>query len=176
MSELLETVGKSTAPAIIELFEIDCTNIPGMSEYHFYFTPMVNTENAVNGGVVFNGNTYLPFPIAISGLTFNAEGAPARPQLTISNVNKLLGSLSFTFQDVIGAKVIYTKTFEIYLNSPTPTSAPPLKFTIAKKVSHNMTAIAFELRSPLDREQAFLPKRQMLKRDFPGLGINKVMR
>jgi hypothetical protein len=29
------------------------------------------------------------------------------------------------------------------------------------------------LRSPLDKERAFLPKRQMLRRDFPGLSINK---
>jgi hypothetical protein len=38
-----------------------------------------------------------------------------------------------------------------------------------------MSSLSFELRSPLDSDRGMLPKRQMLKRDFPGLGINKVM-
>lgn len=173
MSEILETVTQSTVPAYIELFEIDCTTIPGVSNV-FRFTPMVNVTNIANGGVVFNGQTYLPFPIEITGISFNADEAPARPKLSISNINKVMGTLSFTLQDIIGAKVIYTRTFEPYLNGGS-ISAPPLKFFIAKKITHNLHALSFELRSPLDKERAYLPKRQMLKKDFPGLGVNKIM-
>jgi hypothetical protein len=138
----------------------------------YRFTPNVNPNNTP---IMFGGDTYTPFPIEITSYSQTSDEAPARPTLSVSNINKLFGILSFTLQDIIGAKVIYYRTFETYLNQPTKVSAAPLKFTIARKTAHNMSVISFELRSPLDADRAMLPKRQMLKRDFPGLGINKVL-
>lgn len=168
--DIAQLTTQSTLPAYIELFDIDCTAIAGMGNIYRY-TPNVNG----NTNVLFGGDTYLPFPIEISDISASADGAPARPTLAISNVNKLFGRLSFSFKDIIGAKVTYYRTFAVYLGQATKISAAPMKYTIARKTSHNMSSLSFELRSPLDSDRGMLPKRQMLKRDFPGLGINKVM-
>lgn len=171
--EISELTKQSTLPAYIELFDIDCTDIPGLGAV-YRFTPNINYEAGVYSNVMFGGDAYTPFPIEITGYSQNSDGAPARPTLRIANVNKLFGMLSFVYADLIGAKVTYYRTFKDYLNTSVKKSAAPLKFTISRKASHNMSMVTFELRSPLDKERMMLPRRQMLKRDFPGLGINKV--
>lgn len=165
-----EDVKQPIVSAYVELFDIDCSNIPGIGVI-YRLTPNTNGSSAV----LFGGDTYVPYPIQITDYSQKIDGAPARPKLNISNINKVFGLLSFTFEDLIGAKVIYYRTFSTYLGQPTKISAAPLKFEIARKTAHNMTGMSFELRSPLDKERAVLPKRQMLKRDFPGLGINKMV-
>lgn len=168
--DIANVTQQSTLPAYIELFDIDCTAIPNLNAIYRV------TANLNNDGtfIVFGGDVYIACPVSITDFNQSTDAAPARPTLSISNVSKLFGMLTFTFQDLIGAKVTYYRTFENYLNQQTKVSAAPLKFTIAKKTAHNMNIISFELRSPLDTDRAYLPKRQMLKRDFPGLGINKV--
>ncbi|RKZ02643.1 hypothetical protein DRQ25_18450, partial [Candidatus Fermentibacteria bacterium] len=155
----------------IELFEVDCTNIPEINTV-YYLTPMVDGASKVH----FGNNDYDPFPIDIEGIDQSSEGAPARPTVVIANINKLFGSLSFLYEDLVGCTVTYIRTFAIYLDTANKISAPPLKYTISRKVSHTSKGLSWELRSPLDKERAFLPGRQMLKRDFPGLGINKSIR
>jgi lambda family phage minor tail protein L len=163
-----QDVNKPAVPNRIELFEIDCTMIEGLGTLY----RLTNNHTAVN----FGGSVYSPYPIAITGIQQTSEGAPPRPSLSISNVNKLIGTLAFVYNDVVGAKVSYIETFSSYLNTGDRISAPPLKYEITRKVTHNKIGLTFELRSALDKERAYLPKRQMLKRDYPGLGINKWIR
>jgi len=167
-----QAVLKPELPAFIELFEVDCTNIPAVNTV-YYFTAM--TDGA-SGKVMFGLQAYDPFPIAITGIEHSSEGAPPRPTIALANINKLFGALSFLYEDLVGCTVTYIRTFETYLNTASRISAAPLKYTITKKVSHTSSGIVWELRSPLDKERAFLPARQMLKKDFPGLGINKSIR
>lgn len=163
---------KANVSAYIELFEMDCTAISGIGIVYYLTT----NKTAVSFGNI----TYNPFPMTIEGIQSTADGAPARPTIQMSNIAsnvgalmKFIGSLAFLHEDLIGVKVTYIRTFASYLNSATKISAPPLKYTISKKLEHNKIALKFELRNPLDKERAYLPKRQMLKRDFPGLGVNK---
>ena len=164
-----QVVLKSGLPAFIELFELDCTNIPEVGLV-YYLTAMV--ENSTTK-VSFGNQDYNPWPLAIDGVEQAADGAPARPTIALANVKKLFGTLAFQFEDLVGCSLTYIRTFETYLNSANRFSAAPLKFTVAKKLSHNASGLSWELRSQTDRERAYLPGRQMLKRDFPGLGINK---
>lgn len=163
---------KANVSAYVELFEMDCTAISGVGVVYYLTT----NKTAVS----FGGTTYNPFPMSIEGVKSTADGAPARPTIQMSNIAnntgalmKFIGSLAFLHEDLIGVKVTYIRTFASYLGSVSRISAPPMKYTIAKKLEHNKTSLKFELRNPLDKERAYLPKRQMLKRDFPGLGVNK---
>ena len=164
----------SNPSAYIELFEVDCTSISSIGTVYYLTTNLTS--------VTFGGIVYSPFPIRLNGINITSDGAPARPTIELANISntsgvlmKFIGSLAFLHEDLIGAKVSYIRTFADYINLPSRISGPPLKYFIAKKNSHNRTSIVFELRSPLDKERAYLPRRQMLKRDFPGLGINKRM-
>lgn len=169
-----QDIEKSVVPAFVELFDIDLstTNIPALSDSVFRCTPM--TTGTAN--VQFGGDTYIGYPIHISGISQSSDGAPPRPSLSISNIAKYIGALAFQYDDIIGATVTYTRTFEPYLNQVSRISLPPLRYYIAKKTMHDKTILSFELRDFRDKERAFMPKRQMLKKDFPGLGINKNVR
>ena len=200
-----QDVLKSEKPVYIELFKIDLskTNEAGLAGSILYLTPMTDVSTApinylqsqtnlqlnaqtgealttvgslANSQISFGGNTYSPFPLQITGIESSSEGAPARPALGISNISKYIGNLVFAYNDLIGAEVIYIRTFSSYLGTAQEVSMPPMRFQIAKKTSHNKLAINFELRQFNDRERAYMPKRQMLKKDFPGLGINKNVR
>lgn len=170
---------KNNVPTYIELFDIDftSTNIPELAGNVLRITPMSDSRDLANiTNVQFGGDTYIPFPVQITGISMSSEGAPPRPQITVSNINKYLGALVFQYGDIIGSTVTYTRTFEPYLNQDTRISLPPLRYFVAKKIMHDKTVISFELRDFRDKERAYLPKRQMLKKDFPGLGINKNVR
>lgn len=156
--------------AYIELFKVDLSIIFG-SSYILYFTPNTNgTDN-----IVFGGNTYLPWPMQISGFGQSNSGAPPRPILTFGNLDssKTLTQLVFCYGDLVGGFVTYFRTFAKYLNLSSEIAISPITFTIGRKTLHNNKAIQFELRTALDKERQYLPNRQMLKTDFPGLGVNQ---
>lgn len=167
-------INAPATPAYVELFILDLSTIPGLGASIYYLTPSAGNSNPV----IWGGNTYLAWPVEIIGVEASSSGAPARPTLNIGNLdaNKLIGSLVFAYSDIIGAQVTYVRTFEPYLGGAGSVSMPPLKYVIGKKKAHDQSVISFELRSPMDKERSYLPNRQMLKRDFPGLGINKFMR
>ena len=169
-----QDVKKSVAPAFIELFVLDLTNIPGLATTIYRLTPSAGDTNPI----IWGGNTYYPWPVQIQGIEQNSDGAPARPTLTIGNLDasKIIGATVFAYSDIIGAKVTYIRTFSTYIGGAGSASLSPLKYTIGKKKGHDERFLSFELRSPLDKERAYLPPRQMLKRDFPGLGTNKQYR
>jgi lambda family phage minor tail protein L len=166
---------KPVVPAYIELFDIDLTNtnIPALSGTILRYTPARASTATIGFGT---GITYTPFPIEITGISQNTDAAPARPQLAISNISKYIGSLLFLYDGLIGATVVYTRTFEPYLNLSTRLSLPPIKYILSQKLVHNKKIITFELRNPRDKDRAYMPRRQMLTRDFPGLGVNKNVR
>lgn len=169
---IAQDILKPEVPAYIELFEIDLTttNLGELSGQKLYLTPMVQANYTP---VMFGNQQYSPFPLDITGIKQTSDGAPPRPTLAVANINKYFGSLAFAYYDIVGASVVYIRTFAPYLNLGSRLSLPPMKFTIAKKLTHNKLGLTFELRIPTDKERAFMPRRQMLKKDFPGLGVNK---
>lgn len=160
---------QAVVPAYVELFQIDLTDIITETPSVFYLT-----NQSVE--ITWGGNTYSSFPIKISEIEQSTTGAPPRPKLEIANIyqNRLFGTLAFKYNDIIGGKIVYIRTLETYLTITSHSvCASPMKFEIFKKESHTKDYLSFSLRSPLDRERAFLPKRQMLKNEFPGLGQYK---
>jgi lambda family phage minor tail protein L len=174
---IAQDVLKTTVPTYVELFKIDLstTNEVSLAGTTVYMTPTTSSdgESVTATNVVFGGNTYIAYPIMIDSISFASDGAPPRPKLSIANISKYIGQLAFAYGDIIGATVTYIRTFDTYTGGAGSISLPPLKYFIARKLSHNKNVLSFELRDFRDKERAFLPKRQMLKKDFPGLGINK---
>jgi phage-related protein len=170
-AELDNEVLKSELPGYVELFELNfaTANIPGLTGY-FRCSP----TKVAGGSLLFGGDTFIGnFPIKIEGIEYRSGSAPARPQLTVANIDKYFGSLLFTYGDIAKTTVIYYRTFTPYLGQTTRLSKQPLKFQIAKKLDHSKKLIIFELRDPTDRERNYMPGRQMLRDEFPGLGVNK---
>lgn len=170
-----QEVFKSELSAKIELFHLDLstTGIAELATVNLYLTPSwISTT-----GITFQGNTYIPWAVLLDGEDDSSDSAPARPQLHIGNTHnnsslpaKYIGGLAFKYFDLNLATVYYHKTFEAYLASGL---SVPRKYTIARKLSHDKDSLTFELRDPTDKERSKMPHRQMLKKDFPGLGVNK---
>lgn len=180
MSEIDNLVIEPVLPAFIELFDITIpTEVSGEDEETFYYTPMTKLDaNFLEKHIVFDGRTYAAFPVKITGLERTTNGAPPRAELQFANVGgaaqaRLFGGLAFLFGDIIGATVIYRRTFDDPAYLAGGIQAPWMKFVVRRKITHNRTGISFELRTPLDSDRSWLPGRQMMQRDFPGLGINK---
>lgn len=164
---------KSSAPGYVELFILNVSSIPALSLTEpYYFT------NSSRLPIIWNSKTFIFWPMKLEGFEQISDGAPPRPTLVAANTDssKLLGSLVFAYSDIVGAELTYIRTFEPYLGGSGSISKIPFKYTIGKKVLHNAEVISFELRSAQDKENSYLPGRQMLKKDFPGLGLNKYFR
>jgi len=192
-STLPQLVKEQELPAYIELFDIDVRKASGHLDNpdpevgKYYLTPSTDSpagiataaySKVINGASIsFGAKTYLPYPIQISGVENNADGAFARPRLDVANVDQFFGQLSFLYGDLVGSTIVYRRTFETYLESGL--GCPPITFTVGKKLVHNVNGLSFELRFLLDRERGYLPKNQMLRDPhgssvyYPGLGLSK---
>lgn len=165
---------KSSINAIVELYEIDATGIGGSV---YYLTPTVSSTET---SIVWNTQTYTPFPIVSNSWTRSTDGALPRPKLQISTVDKLIQAAVISLDDLVGARVIRRRIFEQFLDGgsdPNPTAIFPLDdYIINQKISQTKTMLTFELISFLDREGSKIPFRQMLRSDFPGLAQTRIRR
>lgn len=154
-------LGKPYVGAIVDLFEIDLTPIGSPNRY--FYTPSSTSP------ITFDGNVYYPFPISIDGQEKTLNGAPGRLTLTVSNVNGLLAADVISKGDMLGAKVVYTRTFQELI--ATNESFPPVTMIIFQKSAFSRDTIQWILTSELDRPYTKLPLRQAMKKD---LGIGAV--
>lgn len=167
MTQLANTLQQDVLPAYIELFELDCTAFGGSI---YRFTNSIPTSGSY---IPFGGLDYQLVPIHFSGLNESSDGSQPRPTLQISNVNKVLLGAVIALGDIVGAKVTRIRTFETFLDTgATPDSTQRLVdvFYISQKTGQDKQFITFELCTGLERAQLRLPRRQCLKKLFPGIG------
>lgn len=152
--------------AIVELFEIDATNVGGTVLYFH------NGANQVGGAVVWQGLTYQRFPIQVEGFAASATGPIARPKLRVSNVLGLIGVLIRQYQGLKGAKLTRRRTLAKYLDAvnfpggvnaladPTSHYADDVYY-LDRQAARNKLAVEYELASPMDVAGVMLPRRQI---------------
>lgn len=153
--------------ALIELFVIDCTGFGGTV---YRFTP----HFADSGTITFAGNIYTSIPITSDGWEVTATGNQPRPTLTISNVNQTLLNAVITLGDIVGAKVTRIRTLRKHLadgsNPDGNAFLQPDIYTIEQKTAHNKNLISWQLSSVIDKFGTKIPKQQITRDRFPGVG------
>lgn len=176
---IVEELVNLTPSALIELFELDVSQLPNAGplpfddpatwdgKYRFYNYGM----NELEDSLVWDGNVYQPFPIDVDGFSKEGDKQTPRPTLTISNLSSLIQELVYKYEDILGGKVTRVRTFAKYLDAANfasgnteadPTqSLPDTVYYIRKKLSENIDSISFELSSPWDVEGLKLPRRVM---------------
>lgn len=144
---------------LVELFSLDATILGGEV---YYFTPQ--TEN--NSAIVFNGITYLPLPVEITGMEITGDGRLPRPRLKVANVGLTFVGLINYCNDAIGCKVTRTRTFRKYIDGHSGADSnakfPADVFYIEQKISQNKFQIEWELVSPIDIGNKKIPRGQVL--------------
>jgi len=169
---ITEQIQKLAPSAIIELFELDLTNLGGSIERFHAGT------NELNSDIVWNGDTYTRFPISATGFEFVGNGQLPRPHIKVSNVFGTITALLLVYSDLIGAKVTRIRTLAKYLDAvnftggvnPSADSTaefPRDIFYVDRKVVEQRDFVEFELVSSLDLNGLKLPRRIMMANMCP---------
>tara|TARA_B100001245_G_scaffold28578_1_gene18505 strand:- start:704 stop:1834 length:1131 start_codon:yes stop_codon:yes gene_type:complete len=175
MTELIDVVQKQDPGSeLVTLFEL---NFNGTT---LYFHPGLDDnldklyfEDATGTPVI---REYDPFPISMTGVEFNSDGATNRPSLTVANVTNFFStSIEVTNEDLIGETIVVRQTLASELedagnypgNGTAPIEFPKKKFIIDRVAAENSLSVTFELSSPYDLQGIKLPNRQVIGKYCP---------
>lgn len=168
-----------SAGSLIELFVLDTTALTDSTGESELFRFHAGT-NGLRTPVVWQGETYQPFPINATGFEVTGRGVLPRPRLLVANVTSLIGAICRELQDLIGARVVRKRTFVKYLDAVNfpggvnPTADPTIYLPdvvwfVHRKVSEQKIAVEFELAAPFDVQGVMLPRRQVIQNMCPWL-------
>lgn len=151
--------------ALVELYILDATNIPGGQVYRFHCG-----TNGLRQQVVWQGNTYQAYPIKIEGFSFTTQGTLPRPKAVVANPNGLISSIVRSYNDLRGAKVTRKQVFAKHLDAvnfpggSNPTANPNAGFEdevyyVERKETEDNEVVVFELACSSDMEGTEIPAR-----------------
>lgn len=131
-------------------------------------------ERVWKRNIIFNGQTYEPMALEVSGLEMRSDGKASAPTLAMANnINGVQGAVSaycFNLGDFAGAKLKVITTLAKYLDAENfskgnPSANPNEKreqhWYIEQKTSENAQSVTFELSNPIDFEGLKIPVRQI---------------
>jgi lambda family phage minor tail protein L len=151
---------------IITLMTIDATMIEnnGVNAGVWHFTP---NKHPTQGVMLFGGQAYLPLAFDIKGAEVNSSGAQPQPTLVLANNTGILREMIAQFEDLVGARVQFKRTFAKHLDDgeepDTLAVMHELDLEIAQKSSETPEAISWKLRTFIDRMNINLPRRQIIR-------------
>ena len=148
--------------SLVVLFKLDCQAIGGSV---YYFTPNLN---AIGGYVVWQGQEYIPMPIAVSGFSATSKGSLPHPKLQVSNLDGLVGALVNSLDDLTGAIITRKQVLTKYLDAVNfaggvNATADPSRgydddiWVVEQKTNETWEAITFDLVALSDAQGLKLP-------------------
>lgn len=160
-----------TPSAMLELYALDATAI-GESVLYFH-----TGASGLMRPITFQGITYQPTPISVTGFKITGTSEPPRPKMQIANIGGFVSLLSLSTDDLVGAKLTRLRTWARFLDGE-PEAAPIYLeedvFFVERKVSETPTVVEFELATPVDMDGVTFPRRKVTSsycpRDFRGVG------
>lgn len=165
MSNISEHIQKLDLGKEICLVQLDLT---AWNEGTLYW--VMGDENAAASTVMFDGQTYSPFPFRAEGFEATVSGTLPRPTLTISDISGIFTPLVLQYDNLRGAIFRRIRTFDRFLDAgpdPDPDAILPIdEFILARKTKHRpRDVISWEMASSIDLDGMQLPGRQIV-RDF----------
>ena len=156
--------------AIVDLYEIDLTSVGVPSPDNII---RLHDGTVNNTSIVWQGKTYLPFPIEVTGYELTSKGTLPRPTFKISNIGGVVGGLSYNYDELVGGKVTRKRTFAKFLDAVNfpqgnPTADPEAYFDdevyyIDRKANENYMYIEYELATGWDLQGVNVPRRQIIQ-------------
>jgi lambda family phage minor tail protein L len=149
-----------------------------------------------NAEIIWQGNTYQRLPVEFQGAEFSGRGQVPRPTISVANlggiersgsvltVTDLLTIVNLTtpHNDLADAKFTRITTLASELDAanfpsssnpfgtPSSNELPQEIFFIDRKVSESRDLVQFELVGALDQANVKLPRRQVTRNEFAGVG------
>jgi len=169
---------QAVAPsAIIEVFELALDpDLHGASDI-WRFHSGSNTNN--NGAVIWNGQSYMRYPIEFEGVEYTGKGTLPQPRLRISNIMGTITALLLAANaatpgnDLIGAKLTRIRTLAKFIDAANfpdgvnPTANPTVEFPrevfyLSQKSAETRDVVEFVCSSSFDLQGVNAPKRQCI--------------
>ena len=178
---------KINPSSLIELFTVtlDSSLHGATTVYRFHAGSNMNSS----GELIWDGNSYQRFPVKAEGFEFTGKGQIPRPKFTVSNalgtITALMALVNQTTSgnDLTCAKFTRIRTLARYIDAAnftggtnpfgtpdTSSKLPDEIYFIDRKLSENRDFVEFELVSELDLLNLRLPRRQVTRDLFPGVG------
>jgi lambda-like phage minor tail protein L len=148
---LIADIHKLTPTALMDLYSVDLNSIGVGQVYYFYagqdtdWTP-----------VVYQGNTYSPWYLKMTGLEKRGSGSASRPVAEIGNAEQVITNLCRVYQDMAGATVRRRRTLANYVLNNVGEYYDEY-YLIERKADETPETVKFELASPLDFLDKQLP-------------------
>lgn len=174
MSVPVSELQKIAPSSIIELFELQLNTAQHGSNdlYRFH----AGTSMVGNGDLVWNGNSYLRFPLQAEGFEYSGKGTLPRPTIRCSNIlGTITAILAGLPSGLEGAKVTRIRTMARYIDAvnfpggtnpygtPDPTAEFPREvYYIDRKSAETRDLVEFELAAAFDLAGVRAPKRQCI--------------
>lgn len=112
--------------------------------------------------------TYVALPMESDGFETKNDGAIARPNVLIANVNTVFSNAVGTldYNDFLGLKFIRRTTLKKYLHGESGATNPPTEFprqvwTMDRIKARSKTSVQIELVAPFDMETVQIPARKI---------------
>jgi lambda family phage minor tail protein L len=188
-SNLNKQLSSLLPDTLIELFEIDFSimqeNFERLKDMYginvgadtiYRFCSSANSTNPV----VWKGKSYQPMPIIAEGFESKNDGRFPRPKLMIANPDGIFSRIIYNNNDFVGCKITRKRTYVRFLDdenfqnrnlnsegknpfgkSDSDSFLPDDVYYINRKVSEDKNSIAFELSSPLELKDSWLPGRRL---------------
>ncbi len=151
--------------AFIDLFEADLQPYGGdMVRFH-------SGTNGYFGDVIWKGNAYPAYPIAVEGFESKNEGTYARPQMAVANVSGLITGINSDFDDMIGVVITRRQVPVKYLDAVNfPNGNPDAdqtmeavsRYVVEEKTEETFEQVTYTLATPIDCDNAIIPARTIL--------------
>lgn len=132
------------------------------------------TDKVWMRNIIFNGQTFEPMALEVSGLEMRSDGKASAPTLSMANnINGIQNAVSaycLKFGDFAGARLKVITTLAKYLdaaNFSTGNASANINekreqlWFIEQKTSENAQQVSFELSNPVDFEGLKIPTRQI---------------
>lgn len=158
-----------TPTAMLNLFILDMAPIGVNTQ--FFFVDMTNSNYQP---VVFNGTTYIPFPIIMKDFGYDGQGGITRPKVSVSNINGFVSNLLLQNQDLVGATISLIRVFARFIDAvnfpngvspytPDPSAAyDPEIYYINRKTEETQVSVSWELATAFELDSRKLPSRTCL--------------
>lgn len=133
----------------------------------------VGTDKVWQRNIIWQGETFEPMALEVSGLEMRSDGKASAPTLSMANniggIQNAVSALCLQFSDFAGAKLKVITTLAKYLdaenfsagNTSASNEAKEQLWYIEQKTSENANAVTFELSNPIDFEGLKIPVRQI---------------
>ena len=142
---------KLATPARIDLFALDLNPIGIGQVYYFY-----PGTDASSHPVVYQGDTYTPWYIKLTGLDKRGTGSSPRPVATVGNPGQAITNLCRLYQDLVDAQVRRRRTLASYVTGNIASYIDEYYF-IEQRSNETLDTVEFILAGGLDFLDKQLP-------------------